>query len=327
MKKRFQTAVCLYLLLLVQTGYAYYLEGTVFGPDGSPVADALIKILTVDRREVGRSYSNERGEYRIANLPGGSFTLDAIKTSMPSFSTSISISGPTPSSTIYFDVRYDEQHFEKAVTRMTTTDFYLTPETTIRSSAMSSYRKGLKKLEKGKTDQALKYFSKACTSDPTFSRAFTQIGILLYKSSRIEESLTNLTQASILNPADPLPLIYIGRIALDLEDAHEALKQLEIAQNLDSSLPITHALKGKAFYLIGDLVKAEYEFSQALLTNPNSLEDTRLYLAEIFYQKERIFEARSHLQTFLREYPEHKDAPAASSRLDQINQSLNRPSH
>ncbi len=303
---------------------AYYLEGTVFGPDGAPVIDVLVKLYTEDRQEVGRGYSNSKGEYKISGLPGGSFTLEAIKTGLPRFTTSVNISGPTPSTTVYFDVRYEEKFFEKAVTRTTTTDFYLKPGTAIKASAMNAYRKGLKKLEKGKTEDALALFQKAMDRDPSFSRAHTQAGILNYKSDRDESAKRLLEKAAELNPSDPLPLIYLSRLALDEGNITGALTMLATADELDPTIPIIHALQGKAHYLSGNLVKAEFEFSNVLLSNPNGLEDTRMYLAEILFQKQRYFEARNQFEMFLREYPNHPDADSAHQRLEDIRSAIER---
>ncbi len=319
-----KTSYCIVALaiLLPLRSLAYYLEGTVFGPDGAPVMDVLVKLYTDDRQEVGRGYSNSKGEYKVSGLPGGTFTLEAVKTGLPRFTTPVNISGPTPSTTVYFDVRYEEKFFEKAVTRATTTDFYLKPGTSIKASAMNAYRKGMKKLEKGKTEDALEQFQKAKDRDPSFSRAHTQAGILFYKSDRDDSAKQLLEKAAELNPSDPLPLIYLSRLALDEGDITGALTMLATADELDSTIPIVHALQGKAHYLAGNLAKAEFEFSNVLLSNPNGLEDTRLYLAEILFQKQRYFEARNHYQMFLREYPDHPDADSARKRLADIRAAI-----
>ncbi len=105
-----KTPFLLSLLLVLASGQlrAYDLEGTVYDYDRSPLVDATIRLLTVQRVNVGSELTNARGEYRIRGIAAGIYTLEITKAGMKKVSMEVSVSGQYYQASVYKDVYLNE---------------------------------------------------------------------------------------------------------------------------------------------------------------------------------------------------------------------------
>jgi tetratricopeptide (TPR) repeat protein len=295
---------------------AYSLEGTVYTPEGEPMRDVLIKLLNSQRHELGRDYSDRKGEYSISGLPRGAFTLEATKFSFTKVVFDITISGPHARSVVYRDINFSYISSGSKLTRAGLTDFYLPTDHTIAPKALNAFNKGITLLEKGKVEKAIKSFRKAIEKDSTFSRAHTYMGIALIKVNRFEEGVAHFNKAAALNSSDPLPLLNHGIHLIQTKDLHAAKNVLEKALELDQGLARTHLVLGETYYRLTEWEKAEYELSQGLILNPQAGGSYRLIIANTYVQLNRLADARDQYAAYLREnpYAENKDKLRAQIR-------------
>jgi tetratricopeptide (TPR) repeat protein len=77
-------------------------------------------------------------------------------------------------------------------------------------------------------EPALEIFSKGNTLFPRSERMLLALGATWFAGGRYEEAIQRICQASDLNPSDPTPYIFLGRIALaETRPSPEALEKLQ----------------------------------------------------------------------------------------------------
>ncbi|MBN1356351.1 tetratricopeptide repeat protein [bacterium] len=313
----------LVLLAVIPTmTQAYTLEGTVYAPDGQLLPDVLIRLIDIQRREYGRDYSDRNGAYRISGLPKGLFELHATKHGYQEQVFEVSITGPSPRSTIYRDINFSDIQPGSRLTRAGLSDFYLPMDHRILPSALKHFNKGMKYIEKEKIDKALKAFDKSIAQDGSFSRAYTGRGIVLLKMFRFEEAAAAFETAATLNPADPLPLLNHG-IHLNQNGNYEKSEELlRQAVELDPGIPKSHLALGESYYRMEQWEKAEFELSQGMMFNPAISKNHRLMLANTYVHMNRLADARDQYSLYLRENPYAENEKDIQEQIRKIESKL-----
>ncbi|MBN1879998.1 tetratricopeptide repeat protein [bacterium] len=323
--RRLNILLALIITIIGSTGLvkAYDLEGIIFDYDRKPLVDALVSLLSVQRDEVGREYTNKNGEYRIRNIAAGLYTMEISKMGMKKVTMEVSVGGPLYQSTIYKDIYLNELIRFESVKPSELKGLYITESETMPLTAFSNYLKGVKKLEKKKYKAALKEFNKAIKRYPEFSRCYTHIGEIKAIQGKIEEAKTALSKAIELNNRDPFPLTALGRLLVDQSDYVEAIPFLRNATEMDSARAENHFLLGKALYHTNHSTDAEKCILQGLMIQPRESGDARIILADIYFAQKRYSESRNMLDAYLRDNPFAENKLQIRKRIEEMEMLLN----
>jgi tetratricopeptide (TPR) repeat protein len=283
--------------------HAFTLKGVVYGAEGQPLDDVLVIVRDEMRREYGRDYSDRSGEYEISNLPVGTFTLEATKQGMPKVTFSIDSQG-IQEGNLYQDIHFAEAVAREGAQRAQLSELYISLDQVIPKSTLNLYNKGVAYMDEGKIDKAVRTFRKLISCEPTFSRAYTGLGIALMKQKKTTEALDNFDAGIKANPKDPIPLIQFCKYYLDLKDIEKAADFIERANQLDPALNEIHLLAGEISYAKGNYADAERELTQGLSINPSHYGEARILLAETYLKLRRPEDARDQYAAYLRENPD-----------------------
>ncbi len=110
-----------------------------------------------------------------------------------------------------------------------------------------------------------------------------QAHILLSKvlraQNRMQEALDELRRASLLDPADAVPVFESGLLYLEVNDPHKALNQLQWVLRINKLYPLVNYHMGRAALMMKDARQALQYANEEKKVNPN-LADAYLLAAE-----------------------------------------------
>lgn len=307
------------LILLVNAAHAFDLEGTVYGFDGEPLVDAKLRLLTYQRTEINSTYTDGKGEYRLRNIPAGSYTMEITKVGMQKVTMDVGVGGSFYRSTVYQDFHLKEITRFESVRSSELKALYLPDDETIPIGAFSSYRRGLKKMSRNNTKGALKDFKRAIKRHPGFSRCHTHIGEIYVLLNQYDDAEAAFQKAIELNNRDPVPLTSYGRFLLSMNRYDDAVRHLARAVDLDSARAENHYLLGEAHYKSGSLDAAEKALVQGLMIQPRHAGKARIILADIYFDQQRFDETRDMLTGYIRDNPFADDRNDIRNRLVELD--------
>ncbi len=123
------------------------------------------------------------------------------------------------------------------------------------SSVMAYYYLGLVHKAQGRSQEALKDFTKVVREDPSLPLGYAQVGHLVSRMGRADEAMEYIRYAVRLNPKDPnMGLIGLMAGEIELERGHDqaALDWFKQSLALAPISPFAHAAMGAALALSGD---------------------------------------------------------------------------
>jgi tetratricopeptide (TPR) repeat protein len=318
--------ICFIMYCLISvagsTAYAFELEGTVYSPDGTPLEGASIRLVTSQRAEVGKDYTNSKGVYQIHEVPQGDYSLEVTKSGFSRYSEEITISGFLFSQRIYKDIYMIEYKSGAVLTRADLNEMYLPLDYKIPPKALRHYFKGLKYLENEIPRKAIKFFTKSINDDPTFSRAFMQLGIAHLQLKEFDTAMSNFRIASEKNSKDPLPIMNMGIAYIQMEKFDTAESEFRKALQIDPSLSRCRVLLGQIYYSQQKWDLVINELSQANIKQQKPDSAARILLGNAYLKLNRLAEARDQYRAFLRENPYHENTDEVKSKIRKIEESL-----
>jgi DNA-binding SARP family transcriptional activator/TolB-like protein len=126
-------------------------------------------------------------------------------------------------------------------------------------ASVAHYFSGILHKTRGEPEEALESFERVLALNPSFAPAYAQIGQILSRLGRLDESIENVRYAIRLSPKDPnlgLWSLFAGEIELERGHDQVAIEYLTRAAALDPRSPFIHAALAAAFATVGDRASA-----------------------------------------------------------------------
>lgn len=146
--------------------------------------------------------------------------------------------------------------------------------------------------ERGNTDRALKYYSKASTLDPEDAETVRELGVLLYELKKYPEALTTLQTSVKKKPEDPVTNYYLGELRLVYDNLEEAFNHFKKSKNDPRFTVISLLHIGGILLHFGKLDEAQ-TIMASLLKNPTLESKEKL---EVQYKLADVFLAKKDIQ-------------------------------
>jgi tetratricopeptide (TPR) repeat protein len=152
----------------------------------------------------------------------------------------------------------------------------------------------------GEDDEALNLYERLrpLTEESPNYKAELTLGRIEDDRGNLRESLQHYTRAHMANPENPLVLVKIAQLYLDLEEPGDAQMLLEPGSMLWPYDPVIHRLLGIAYYKQAMFDEAVTEFLFAAGLDPES-HQAHYYLGRSFFALQEPFRAKKHLSIAL----------------------------
>jgi tetratricopeptide (TPR) repeat protein len=118
--------------------------------------------------------------------------------------------------------------------------------------------------------QGIQELEKAVTIMPSFSSAYTQMGVAYYRMKDYDKAIQNYNKASELKPADAITLNNIGTVYFEWGKFSEAAAEFEKAIAIDARFVDAHMNLGSVYGTLKDYNKAIASFQNAIKYAPDN---------------------------------------------------------
>lgn len=164
---------------------------------------------------------------------------------------------------------------------------------------------GIQQLQLGNLEAAARSMERAVAENPGYALGHYQLGLLRAQQRRLEEAIAMFQRAIALEPTYAKAHHNLGVALLDSGRAAEAELSLRNALHLELR-PETHQMLGQALAAQGFWDKAEREFRDGLLLDPQHL-GSLLDLGVLLVRSDRRTEARTVIEQAQRIDPSRED--------------------
>ncbi len=131
-------------------------------------------------------------------------------------------------------------------------------------------------------EEGIAELEEAVKIQPTFSSAYTQMGVAYYRMKDYEKAVENYNQASSLSPADAITLNNIGTIYFEWKKYAEAKEKFSQALAIDPRFVDAHMNMGSVLGQTGDFKNAISSFQNAIAYAPDNAR--AYYFIAVTYQ-------------------------------------------
>lgn len=194
-------------------------------------------------------------------------------------------------------------------------------QSTLTSELQKEFDRAIRLARAGKLEQAVPILRAIIHKRPQFAPAHFNLGLVYRLQNKPEQAIYHFRQSAKLNPKDPLPLVELTRVALDLGKLDDAEGYLRTLRQRHANHPEIPLLAGSLAVLRGQWKEAREEFQKALRTRPNDFRIT-YNLGIVAYQLENFPEAQRYLERTVQLKP---DYTTAWKSLGMVYEALKRP--
>jgi len=287
----------------------YELEGTVEGPDSTPLNGVAVFLEDLTRARVGQAITSSDGRYRFNRVAAGTYYIVA-RPNNSEFRTAVrrvelieTTRVGTSSSTERVDIALEAmpRRIESGSGTIFAQD--VPPE------AATKFENALDKLGRKNTTEAIRELNGALRIFPNYFMAAQQLGLTYVEIEDYQNAIPPLVKAIEVNAKAGPAYLALGIASLNLGRADLALDALQRARPLDEKSFRVHFYLGLTLLELKRLDEAETALKLAYqLGGPHKAASAHLYLASIYSKRGQHRQAIDALESYLRDSPKAANA-------------------
>ena len=300
---------------------AHSLQGKVVLPNGTQPSTPVKVTLTLSGRQVYETFTDLSGRFSFTGLSRGRYQLTAEGDGRTFETTRVDADimafGSAPQSftqNIQVRLRVDKTVLAAAVTSVEAAD------PNVPQNAREAYKKGLKRAEDNKPEQAVKLLQEAITAYPSFYSAHVALGEQCDKLKRYPEAESAYKRAVELKSDASTAHAGLGVVLVKQKKYAEAIPPLRRSIEIHKESSAPYLFLGLAEMMTGDYDSAESNLLRAYEIGKPTI--AHIYLANLYEQRRQPAKAIEHLQAFLKENPELPNSDQIREAIDKLRKQI-----
>ena len=319
------------LLLLLSTALiaplqgSHTLQGRVIAPSGSQPTNPVKVTLTYNGRRIYETFTDLSGRFTFTALSRGTYQITAEGDGMSFETTSVSadVSAPFGSSSVLFtqDVQLRPLKGKLLPTAGVISAF----TQDVPKAARQTFDRAIKLNQEGKPEAAVEKLNEAIRLFPDYFEAHFQLGNHFLKTGQLNDAITQLDRARVINPDDERVYQSFGLVLMQQKNFGVAVAVFSEAARLNPVNPFNVVMRATALihqaYSIASgssasadadreyiLSRAEISLTQALNLSEKKAKPDRLTMAMFYEMKGDNERAAKELEQYLQENPKAANA-------------------
>lgn len=305
---------------------ANVLEGRVVTPSGTQPTNPVRVKLTFSGRQINETFTDLSGRFSFPGLTRGRYQLTA-EGDGQTFETT----------TVYADIAAFG-----AAPQIFTQDIQLRPirlkpntqpgvvnafSQDVPPAAKQALDAGVKLAEEGKTEAAIENMRKAVQIFPDYFDAHLQLGNTFLKTGQLQDAITELDKARLINPNDERAYQSFGLLLMKQRNYAVAVAIFAEAARLNPENPMNQVMRATALihqaagseqdrsYLLS---RAEIALTQAANLSENKLKPDSMTMALFYELKGDPERAAAELEAYMKKTPQLKNSAALQSEIKRL---------
>lgn len=280
-----------------------------------PAGPAVIGLAGVSTSFTTSTLSSARGVFQFKAIPPGAYILSVFVPGLGQQRQTIEVGpGSAPSGVFSIDVQLEQQRLQPD-----NTSTISLPQLAIPDKARNLYRKALGKLERRNEEAAEKDLLEAVRLAPNYAEALNHLGTLYYHQQKLTQAADCFRRAHASDPEAYEPLVNLGGVLLNLNQAADAWDYNVRAVLLRPGDALAHAQLGLTYFALKRYDLAEKSLLEALKLDPAQFSYPQLTLAEIYAAKGQWGKAADQLDDFVRRHPDHPAVERIKSKAKELH--------
>jgi Flp pilus assembly protein TadD len=285
-------------------GGTYSIQGRVYMPDGRPAQNIKVDIENPDAPSLS-FYTNLDGVFQTGNIRAGNFTISATVAGLPTEREFMTIDRDTPSGRTMTVTLYLRNPGQKKG------DFYSNNPNfkDVPKPALDRFKKGMEKLEKNDTKEAIAEFDAAIAAYPNFAPAYHEKGVAHLKANELDPALAAFVKAIELKPDYTEAKYSVGYVQYMKKNYEVAAAIFDDVVKAKPDMSEAEMYRGISLYYLKNVDAAEVSLKKTVaMPAGEKLPMAHLYLGQIYITKKKNAEAAAELEKYLELVPKAPNA-------------------
>ena len=284
------------------------------------VDNIRVRLVRVPQMQpIADTFTRQDGQFLFQRVPTGDYLVQTFETDLyEATETTVSVYPrealePRPTSaTLFIDLP-----LKAGPERVAPSELMADVDLNVPKKALKHYTAGVRKLEKGDSEEGIAELKTAIELFPSYYAARLELGRELRLRKRFDEALEAIEPLGQIAPKRADPRIEKGIVLLALQRRDDAVVELEAALRLAEPSWAAHLYLGWAL-LERDQASAEPHFQRAIELDEHKAARAHLALARIAEENGKRLEALKHLDAYLQLAPNAPDAEAARQLANRL---------
>jgi Tfp pilus assembly protein PilF len=190
--------------------------------------------------------------------------------------------------------------------------------------ARQEFDRGMKSERDGKSEDAIRHYSKAVELAPNFYAARNNLGSALLAKSQFPQAQEQFEKVVQVNPSDAAAYFNMANLYLLKSEYGPANDWVNRGLQKEPNSGFGNFLRGSLFARTGKPHEAEAALRRSLELDP-LMSKAHLALVNLYLQQKRSDDAASELRVFLERFPEDAFVPKARQVLDKLTHEPSNP--
>jgi tetratricopeptide (TPR) repeat protein len=194
----------------------------------------------------------------------------------------------------------------------------------VPKTARQEFDKGVKSERDGKSEDAIRHYSKAVELAPDFFLARNNLGSALLAKSQFPQAQEQFEKVVQANPSSAAAYFNMANLYLLKNDYEKANDWVDQGLRREPTSGFGIFLRGSLFARAGKSSEAEAALRRSLELDP-LLSNAHLALVNLYLQQKRSDDAVAELHAFLDRFPQDPLAPKAKQVLERLGHQSTKP--
>lgn len=293
-----------------------HIEGRVVARgNNSPLKGVAVTVRQRQGAEVGRSYTNDSGEFGFYNLAEGSFLLTASHPDYEEYSQEVDLFGRSVPG---LRIVLSRKKGVRPVSSIPTVPLWALK---ISPKAQRQYSKGLKELQKGNGKKSIAHLQAAIRLYPQYASAYSALGTVHLKLGDQEAAMAVFERALEIDENLPDACFGLGVLYNAQKRFGDAVRYLLRARMLRSQDWHVHYELGQAYGAVADWPKAEASLRRARELH-SDFPRTHLLLINALALQDKYDATLAAMENYLRLFPRDSFTPQVRQKRDLLQAEL-----
>jgi tetratricopeptide (TPR) repeat protein len=314
----FPSFLILILLILIAEAclaeVRYELAGRILQENGSPFPAKKMDVILHGAVAPyhAQTLAGSDGKFKFKKLPAGTYTLIVYIPKMGEQRRTVEVSPSLANSKRVVEAKL----LLGRENVLTTGQSVSAIELSVPPKAIKEYEKAQGCTARQDIKRAIEHLKMAVKLAPQYVDAWNHLGTIAYQTKEFELAERYFREALKHDPESYYPLLNLGGTLLSLGRYEESLPFNAQVVRMKPKDALAQAQLGQNYFYLGQLDAAEEHLKQATVLDPGNFSHPQLFLLQIYMKRNKVSEAISEMEEFLKLHPDSAGAPRIRELLE-----------
>ena len=284
-------------------------------PEDRPIRHAHVELVISSTGWAATTLTDNNGEFKFAGLPPASYHLTVTAPACERLEGTVTVDGTVK--TLFLRLYRSQQPPTPRSDSVVSVQ-----ELRGSGKAESAFAKGTRMLQEGDAQGSLAYFQRTLATDPSYYRAYHNLGLANYQLGDTEQAEGNFQKSIELSNGGYAPSQFaLAMVLCEKQEFREAERLIQHGLTMEPGSAIGRYFLGVVQFALNRTAEAEKSAQEALWRNANQAE-AYILLAKIHERNHNPYAVMAEVAAYLKLDPHGPLENEASKLLQTARQEI-----